>query len=231
MKQLVLAAVLLAPIGGPTEPASIMNGVVITSRDGVKLKGTYFAPGRPGPGIVLFHQCDGSSRGSWGGFPGQLAAVGFHVLTFDNRGTGESGRGREAAANIVGDAEAAYSWLVWQKDVDKSRMAAGGASCGVAQAANLAAGHPQIKALVLLSGLVPGSPMKYLATAPGVAVFGASSTGDMGAGNVEDVARASKHPQSTAKRYPSGGAHGVGMFARDPDLRPSIVQWLQGVMK
>src|SRR5438876_3197636 len=97
-------------------------------------------------------------------------------------------------------------------------------ACGVAQAANLAAGHPQIKALVLLSGLVPGSPMKYLATARGVAVFGASSTGDMGAGNVEDLARASKHPQSTAKHYPVGGAHGVGMFARDPELRPAIVQ-------
>jgi dienelactone hydrolase len=231
MKQLMLAALVLTGIEKvAADPVPKMD-VVITSRDGVKLKGTYFSPGGPGPGIVLFHQCDGSSRGSWGGFPGQLAAAGFHVLTFDNRGTGESGRGREAAANIIGDAEAAYSWLAWQRDVDRQRMSAGGASCGVAQAANLAAGHPQIKALVLLSGLVPGSPMKYLATAPGVAVFGASSTGDMGAGNVEDLARASKHPQSTAKHYPVGGAHGVGMFARDPELRPAIVKWLQGVMK
>src|SRR5262245_64679893 len=210
---------------------SIMNGVVITSRDGVKLKGTYFAPGVPGPGVVLFHQCDGSGRGSWGGFPGQLAAAGFHVLTFDNRGTGESGRGREAAPNIVGDAESAYSWLAWQKDVDKTRMAAGGASCGVAQAANLALSHPQVRALVLLSGLVPATPFKYLGSSSSIAVFGASAVGDMGAGNVEEVARASKHAQSTAKHYASGGAHGVGMFARDPELRPAIVQWLQAVMK
>jgi hypothetical protein len=44
--------------------------VRITSRDGVNLTGTYLNPGRPGPGIVLFHQCDRSDRGSWGGFPG-----------------------------------------------------------------------------------------------------------------------------------------------------------------
>lgn len=180
---------------------------------------------------MLFNQCDGSGRGSWGGFPGRLAAAGFHVLTFDSRGVGESGRGRETPTAIDGDNEAAYSWLAWQKDVDKQRMAAGGASCGVARATNLAVAHPQIKALVLLSGRVPPPAMRHLASAPTVAVFGVSATGDMGAGDVEDAAHASRHPQSTAKHYPAGGAHGVAMFARDPDLRPAIVQWLRGVMK
>jgi dienelactone hydrolase len=73
------------------------------------------------------------------------------VLTFDNRGVGESERGREAPNAIAGDADAAYSWLAWQRGVDTMRMAAGGSSCGVASAANLIVAHPEIKALVLMS--------------------------------------------------------------------------------
>jgi 5-(carboxyamino)imidazole ribonucleotide mutase len=98
----------------------VVDGVAITSRDGVQLKGTYFSPGQPGPGIVLFHQCDGNGRRSWGAWPRDLAAAGFHVLTFDNRGVGDSQRGRESAATLSGDADAVYSWLASQPGVDKT---------------------------------------------------------------------------------------------------------------
>ena len=53
MKQLMLAALVLTGIEKVAADAVPKMDVVITSRDGVKLKGTYFSPGDPGPGIVL----------------------------------------------------------------------------------------------------------------------------------------------------------------------------------
>jgi dienelactone hydrolase len=68
------------------------QNVDIKSSDGVVLKASYFSPGRRGPGIVLFHQCsDGGSRRLWDGLAADLVAAGIHVVTFDDRGFGETG--------------------------------------------------------------------------------------------------------------------------------------------
>lgn len=65
MGPLIGAWVLAAAARSPTVAAvTVIDHVVITSRDGMPLKGTYFSPGTPGPGIALFHQCDGSGRES-----------------------------------------------------------------------------------------------------------------------------------------------------------------------
>jgi dienelactone hydrolase len=225
MRLLAVAFIAATAIGGA--PA-VVDGVVITSRDGVQLKGTYFSPGQPGPGIVLFHQCDGNGRRSWGAWPRDLAAAGFHVLTFDNRGVGDSQRGRESAATLSGDADAVYSWLASQPGVDKTRMAAGGSSCGVGTAANLLATHA-LRALVLISGGVGSAALAQIPKAP-VAVFAAASAGDPLASNLPSAVQASRNPSSTMKSY-DGGTHGVALFRKDGELGPAIVKWLQGVMK
>lgn len=199
--------------------------VAIRSRDGVTLRGSYFSPQRRGPGVVLFHQCN-MDRHAWDGLAPELVGAGFHVLTFDSRGFGESGRGRPMPENIAGDGEAAYDWLIAQTDVDRTKIAAGGASCGVAQSINLAMRHHDIKALVLLSGRAPQSLLNYIAGAPAVSVFAAAAQGDSDGVAVADAAHASKNPQSTLKLY-QGGAHGVAMFERQPQLKPLIVKWLQ----
>jgi dienelactone hydrolase len=225
MRLLAVAFIAATAIGGA--PA-VVDGVVITSRDGVQLKGTYFSPGQPGPGIVLFHQYDGNGRRSWGAWPRDLAAAGFHVLTFDNRGVGDSQRGRESAATLSGDADAVYSWLASQPGVDKTRMAAGGSSCGVGTAANLLATHA-LRALVLISGGVGSAALAQIPKAP-VAVFAAASAGDPLASNLPSAVQASRNPSSTMKSY-DGGTHGVALFRKDGELGPAIVKWLQGVMK
>jgi len=225
MRLLAVAFIAATAIGGA--PA-VVDGVAITSRDGVQLKGTYFSPGQPGPGIVLFHQCDGNGRRSWGAWPRDLAAAGFHVLTFDNRGVGDSQRGRESAATLSGDADAVYSWLASQPGVDKTRMAAGGSSCGVGTAANLLATHA-LRARVLISGGVGSAALAQIPKAP-VAVFAAASAGDPLASNLPSAVQASRNPSSTMKSY-DGGTHGVALFRKDGELGPAIVKWLQGVMK
>ena len=64
--------------------------VDIKSAAGVTLKATYFPSTRPGPAIILLHACN-KDRTSWTPLATDLAAQGFHVLTLDFRGFGESG--------------------------------------------------------------------------------------------------------------------------------------------
>src|SRR5271165_1548876 len=64
--------------------------VDLTASDGTKLKATYFSAAKPGPGVLLLHQCN-RQRKVWDSLAQQLAASGINVLTLDLRGFGESG--------------------------------------------------------------------------------------------------------------------------------------------
>src|SRR6202167_3431576 len=63
--------------------------VDLTAPDGTHLKATYFDAGKPGPGVLLLHQCN-RDRKVWDGLATQLSAAGINVLTLDYRGFGES---------------------------------------------------------------------------------------------------------------------------------------------
>ena len=209
--------------------------VDIKAPDGMNLKGSYFSPGRPGPAILLLHQCN-MDRHAWDGLAKDLADSGFHVLAIDYRGYGDSkGEGfttPEQGRAVLRDkwprdVDAAYAYLIAQKGVDKSRVAAGGASCGVGQSSSLAARHPEIKALMLLSGSASDEAKAYIAANPSIPVFGAASEGDTNAAKgIKETVGASKNPHSTIKLY-AGTEHGVPMFAKNSELEPMIVSWLR----
>jgi dienelactone hydrolase len=209
--------------------------VDIKSADGTNLKGSYFSPGRPGPGIILLHQCN-MDRHAWDGLAKDLAESGFHVLTVDFRGYGDSGGVRltDAAQRRAvvqekwpADVDAAYAFLTSQKGVDKMRLAAGGASCGVTQSSDLAARHHEIKALMLLSGQASDATKAYIAATTTLPVFGAASAGDTNAAKgIKEAVGASKNPHSLVKIY-NGTEHGVPMFAKNAELEPMIVGWVK----
>ena len=235
MKQLVITAATVLVFATGASAASQKKDVDIAVTDGISLKGTYFSPGQPGPAILLLHQCN-MDRHAWDGLAGDLAEAGFHVLTIDYRGYGESGGERytDAAQRRAamqqkwpGDVDAAYAYLLAQKGIDKSRIAAGGASCGVTQSSDLANRHHEIKAQMLLSGTASDAAKAYLAATPALAVFGAASEGDTGAAKgIKEAVEASKNSRSTLKMY-SGNEHGVPMFAKNSDLEPMILSWLK----
>lgn len=56
--------------------------VDLRASDGTILKGSYFAAGKPGPGVLLFHQSN-RTRKSWDDVATKLAAAGMNVLTVD----------------------------------------------------------------------------------------------------------------------------------------------------
>lgn len=219
------------PTVGATAQApkpALQRDIDIAAPDGVVLKASYFSPGVAGPALLMLHQCNfgPSERHAWDGLASDLVAAGFHVLTMDFRGYGESG-GERTREKWPADVDAVYAWLLAQPGVDRSRIAAGGASCGVVQSTELASRRPEIKALVVLSGTATEPARAYIAENPSLAVFGAAAEGDAGsARGIRQIFEASKSPQSTLKIYP-GKEHGEPMFGANPELRPLIVSWLK----
>jgi dienelactone hydrolase len=212
--------------------------VDIKAPDGANLKGTIYAAENPGPGVILLHQCN-SDRKSWEGLASRLAGKGLHVLTLDYRGYGEShgataprSEKRAMRQKWAGDVEAAYKYFISQDGVDGSILGAGGASCGVNQSAILAGKHPEIQALVLLSGGVRNSSdQSHIAESAQLAVFGAASKEDTGSAMaIEKIVGSSKHSSSKLVMYNNAG-HGVPMFAKEKELEPMIVDWLTSRLK
>lgn len=208
--------------------------VDIKAPDGINLKGTYFSAGRSGPAMLLLHQCN-MDRHAWDGLAEDLASNGFHVLTVDFRSFGESGGSKstdpdERAANRKkwpADVDAAYDYLIKQNGVDRSRIAVGGASCGVTQSSDLATRHHEVRALMILSGQASDAAKEYIASDTSLAVFGAASAGDTGAAKgIREALAESKNPKSVLKIY-EGTEHGVPMFAKNAELEPMIVTWLK----
>jgi dienelactone hydrolase len=233
MKRCAIALTAVLAVVAVTSADTQKKDVDVKAPDGVNLKGTYFSPGRGGPAVLLLHQCN-MDRHAWDGLAADLASAGIHVLTVDFRGFGESDgkpvdtAGRQAlSAKWPGDVDMMLTFLLAQQGVDKSRVGAGGASCGVAQSTALAVRHPEIKTLIELSGNATDETKSYITQTPSLAVLGAASEGDAGAAKgIKDLVESSKNPRSTLKIY-AGSEHGVPMFSKNPELELLIVSWIK----
>jgi dienelactone hydrolase len=136
--------------------------VELKAPDGTILKGTYFPAGKPGPGVLLFHQSN-RTRKDWDDLAGQLAAAGINTLTVDDRGHGESGgkydewtepNKEQANQQWPADIDTAFQYLVSQPGVKRDVIGLGGAGLlGVNSSVQAARRHPaEVKSLALLSG-------------------------------------------------------------------------------
>ena len=201
----------------------------IIAADGVKLKATYYSPGKPGPGMLLLHQCN-MDRKSWKALATALAQRGIHVLTFDYRGYGETPAvgGNEKLAS---DIDSALAKLVSQPGVNKNSIAAGGGSCGVDNSVQLARRNNKIKALMLLSGPVAKDGLAYLKEHPELAIFGAaSSEEDFAVRAIREMVTTSTNTASMMTELHNAG-HGVPMFTAEPSFFISATDWIVKVLK
>ena len=162
--------------------------VDVTTPDGVILKATYYAAAQPGPAVLLLHMCN-TTRQSWDPVGRQLSAAGIHALALDYRGFGDSPGVRFDAQTPAerqkmvtdawpGDVDAALAVLLAQPGVDKAHVGAGGGSCGVNQAVQLARRHPNVISLVLLAGPTDRTGREFLQQTRWLPVFAAAAADD-----------------------------------------------------
>jgi dienelactone hydrolase len=215
--------------------------VSLTAPDGIVLKATYFAAAKPGPGVLLLHQCN-RQRKVWDALAEQLASSGINVLTLDYRGFGESGgtpndklapqeAQKAAAEKWPGDFDMAFQYLVSQPSVIRGTIGVGGASCGVNNAIRLARRHSEVKALVLLSGPTDREGRLFLQSSA-LPIFVSAADDDEFGNMVEPMQwwfSTSSNPASRFAHYANGG-HGADMFSAHQELPDVIAQWFAATL-
>ncbi|HYX53547.1 MAG TPA: alpha/beta fold hydrolase [Candidatus Limnocylindrales bacterium] len=219
--------------------ASQPSGKVVdlSATDGTKLKATFFAAPKAGPGVLLLHQCNGQ-RKQWDDLASQLAAAGINVLTLDLRGFGESGgtpvdkatpeEARAQGDKWPGDIDVAFQYLQSQPGVKRDVIGLGGASCGVTNSVKTAVRHPkEVKSLVLLSGNANLAERNFIRESTSLPLLCAAAEDDEfhpSVDAVEWIYDISRNPGKKFIHYATGG-HGAEMFAAHPELRTAIVEW------
>jgi len=242
-----LALLMFAPVvpglSARAEESTSPRVVDLKARDGASLKGTYFSAGKPGPGVLLLHQCN-RQRKVWDDLAARLAAAGFHVMTVDLRGYGDSSgtpvdKLSPDELRVVftdkfpTDVETAYQYLVSQPGVSRDSIAVGGASCGVNQSVHVAANHPEVKALVLLSEGTDAGGRQFLRTSAKMPLFMAVADDDPDLGVTEIMQwlfTLSSNPINKFVHYSAGG-HGIEMFDAHKELPGMIVAWVTTTLK
>src|SRR5215475_13879156 len=216
--------------------SSAQRIVDLTAADGTNLKATYFPAAKPGPGVLLLHQCN-RQRKVWDALAEQLAASGIHVLTVDYRGFGESGgdrfeklapdAARAQVAKRPADIDVAFGYLLAQPGVSHDMIGAGGASCGVHNSVQLARRHPEVKSLVLLSGSTDFSGRQFLRESRELPIFYAVADDDEFKPTVREIEwlyYLTASPEKYLAHYATGG-HGADIFPAHPELPKMIVDW------
>ena len=241
----LLIVALALPVACGAQQTPPPRVVDLTAPDGVILKASFFAAAQPGPGILLLHQCN-RQRKVWDGLAAQLAAAGLNVLTVDFRGYGESGgKGPDKVSSVQeadqivkeqwpADVDVAFRYLQTQPSVNRGVIGAGGASCGVNQAVQLARRHPEVKSLVLLSETTDRSGRQFLHNSPNLPLFLAVADDDPDDPGVAEIMQwlydVSPDPANKFVHYSVGG-HGVVMFAAHPELPGMIVDWFNSTLR
>src|ERR1700692_2399578 len=211
--------------------------VELTAADGVKLKASYFAAAKPGPGVLLLHQCN-RQRKIWDGLAAQLAATGINVLTLDYRGFGESDGDRfdklppqqaaqTQAEKWPGDIDTAFQYLASHPGVTREVIGVGGASCGVNNSIQTARRHTEVKSLVLLSGNTDLKGRQFLRESSKLPVFFAVADDDEFPTSIVAIEWLYSLDADPDKKFVhvATGGHGADMFKVHPDMPESIVNW------
>ena len=231
--RIFLALLLASGMASGQTPAR--KDIDIVAPDGIKLRATFFAAGKAGPGVLLMHMCN-TTRKSWEPVAEELSTAGISVLTIDNRGFGESGGPRfeggspETQKGLSekwpADFDAAYQFLSSQPMVDKGRLGAGGGSCGVNNAVKLAERHPDLKTLVLLAGSTDLTGINFVAQHLELPIFTAAAADDEYNPTTLQLMQwfrgISKNPRSQFEGFPDG-RHGTEIFGPHPELIHHIV--------
>jgi dienelactone hydrolase len=197
--------------------------VRIPASDGHSLEATNYDPGRPGPAVILFRNCD-QKRQANDTFARKLRDRGIHVVSYDYRDGLIAGRDWQGTR--ADDAKSVRDWLATNSAVDRARFGAVGGSCGVQIALQFAmAFAPHVKAAVILSGPHSDAQRAFVASTNAFAILAVASEGEGSEQYMKPIAEASRHPRSRLVVL-KGLSHGMEMLTNDTGLEPEALRWL-----
>ena len=202
---------------------SAQREVRIAASDGYALEATYYDPGKPGPAVILFRNCD-QNRQANHAFAEKLRDRGIHVVSYEYRNGVIAGRDWQGTR--ADDAKSIRAWLALSTSVDTARLGAVGGSCGVQVALQFAmAFAPHVKAAVILSGPHSQEQRAFVARTAGFSVLAVASEGEGSEQYMKPIAQASRHPQSRLVVL-AGRSHGMLMLSDATGLEPEVLRWL-----
>ncbi len=214
----------------------------LTSNDGITIGATYVDTGQAkSKGLILLHMMQ-RQRQDYAAFAEAARQKGYCSLAIDLRGHGQSLTGPNGVklnldrfgsddfAAMLNDVDAAYRYLVEQKNVDPQRVGIVGASIGANLAVNYAWRHQKrIKAVALLS---PGLNYRGVTTDepateyPGPMLFYAAKTDGYAHESAQKLLTLAG-ARGTAKLY-GGGGHGTALFDLHKEMIGDIIAWFDG---
>lgn len=236
-----LAVTAAFAVGCTATPAAPRVMDVLTS-DGVVLKATVFATAKPGPAVLMLHQCD-EQRKVWDSLGVKLMRSGITAVSLDYRGYGESGGTphdkleaaeftRQMADQWPADIDSAYALLLRQPGVEPKSIGIAGGSCGVSNALKLAMRRHDTKALALLAGPANHEERAFLSADSAPPIFLGAAADDKYANFVEIqgwYGALSPNKQSRIIEYPDGG-HAAVVFNKHPEFADTIAKWFSAVL-
>ena len=231
----IFFVLLLLPVVCLAQAKPSEHIIDLTSADGTHLRATYFSAGKPGPGVLLLHQCN-KDRKIWDSLARKIAGSGINVLTFDLRDFGDSEgkpadkltqqEAQAAAQKWPDDVEAAFSYLVSQPGVQRDDIGLGGASCGVNNSLVAARRHPEVKSLVLLAGPTNLAGRNFLRSSNLPVLFGFADDDEFPPSplQTEWLYYLTPNPGKRLVRYATG-KHGAEIFVVHPEFEGIIRDW------
>ena len=223
--------------------ASAGPSMALTMEDGVVLDARYYAAATPGPGLLFLNMCDPSrDQKEWENVAMELSGKGYHILTFDYRGFGQSGGERPThlrsvdeampfwRENWMSDVQTAYDTLIAQDGVESDKMGIAGASCGVFLGLEFALENRNIKSLVFLGGPTDKSQRDAISTLGDVPILLISGN-ERGPNEVrgtlewsDEVFNASTNSATRVLKYRTV-THGTKIFEYHPETEEMVIDW------
>jgi pimeloyl-ACP methyl ester carboxylesterase len=227
------------------EAASFAKRVPLTEReifvsDGpVWLAGTLILPATKGlhPAIVLLHGSGPLTRYSFGPYPHFFTSLGFAVLIYDKRGTGDStGTLLDASTGVlnplpaayypddlVSDAQAVFEFLRRQPEIDPKAIGVWGSSEGGMLATQVAARNKDVAFAIDSSGFM-GPLWQTL-------VYQAGAALKAGGSSAEQIEEEQKFSELWLRVARTGQDHDVFLAERETarrDEKPWLFSWYSG---
>ena len=226
--------------------------IQLEGKDGFKIYGDYTAAKiMTHKGVIMLHQCN-AERSMYQGLAQSLAANNISSMSLDFRGFGDSVTNeislkalREKATSRenyfemtnklgigthrIDDVEIAYQYLLGKLG-DQANISVIGASCGGAQALNLAKNHKMSSFIFFSSGMNERNSQLFHELSETPALIIAAQEDEFTFNSANEIFKGAKNDQSRLLLY-KGAGHGLPLFKQDPNLENVMVEWFKLSLK